>query len=146
MHHQIHLHAHEWYMATEGSPMLLLDVLSVLSEKSGRPWTYIVKEAHHHDAQCAQLGLNSPFKSGADYWREGSEDPSQGNGHPAGRNARLPPVGDLFNFKAPSDADKLGSVASEDAALPGMPAWLADRPFLTGQHFMQVCIETLCVA
>ncbi|BDA43053.1 Gamma-tubulin complex component 2 [Coccomyxa sp. Obi] len=94
--------------------------------------------SNHNNPIYGQLGLNSPFvKSGADYWREESAEPSDANGDSPSKKASLPPVGDLFDFKAAKAAAKAGTSASEDDALPAMPEWLQERPYLTGEHLMQ---------
>ena len=89
-----------------------------------------------------QLGLNSPFvKSGADYWRKESAEPGEANGDSPSKKASLPPVGDLFDFKSAKSAARSGASASEDDALPAMPEWLQERPYLTGEHLMQACFS-----
>ncbi len=89
-----------------------------------------------------QLGLNSPFvKSGADYWRKESAEPGEANGDSPSKKASLPPVGDLFDFKSAKSAARAGASASEDDALPAMPEWLQERPYLTGEHLMQACFS-----
>lgn len=87
-------------------------------------------------ASLVQLGINSPFKSGADYWREGSAEPNGNSGDSAVTKASLPPVGDLFDFEAARVAAK-AEAASEDNPLPPMPAWLQERTYLTGEFLMQ---------
>lgn len=82
---------------------------------------------------CMQLGLNSPFKSGADYWRDGDKaEQRNGTADPM----QLPPVGGLFNFRGPREGD--GDRSME--ALPPMPDWTLTRPYLTGQFLLQVSI------
>jgi hypothetical protein len=86
-----------------------------------------------------QLGLNSPFKSGVDYWRDSSRA-ELGSGAPE-QPPLLPPVGDLFSFKAASAATARATESGEGTcteALPPMPGWLLARPYLTGEFLLQV--------
>lgn len=82
--------------------------------------------------------MNSPFKSGADYWRESSEpsrlsmDGADGPQMPA-----LAPVGRLFDFRAGMGPEAT-SAESAKSSLPSMPDWLYRRPHLTGEDILKV--------
>lgn len=82
-----------------------------------------------------QVAVNSPFKSGADYWRESSE-PSRlsSDGAEGPRAPGLAPVGRLFDFKAGAHE----GAENADSALPTMPEWLFRRPHLTGEDTLKV--------
>ena len=93
----------------------------------------------------SQLGVNSPFKSGADYWRETSEPLRKSSNSTEGLQAPLlAPVGHLFDFRAGlgPGAGALSRDASE-SSLPAMPEWLYRRPHLTGEDLLKVgsCCE-----
>ena len=89
-----------------------------------------------------QLGVNSPFKSGADYWRESSEPARVNSDGTEGPQAPLlAPVGHLFDFRAPPDAGAQSADAT-DSSLPAMPEWLYRRPHLTGEDLLKV--RTCC--
>ena len=86
-----------------------------------------------------QVAVNSPFKSGADYWRESSE-PSRlsSDGLEGPQTPGLAPVGRLFDFKAGANE----GAENADSALPPMPEWLFMRPHLTGADIMKVtCVS-----
>ena len=82
-----------------------------------------------------QIAVNSPFKSGAEYWRESSE-PSRlsSDGLEGPRTPGLAPVGRLFDFKAGANE----GAENPDSALPPMPEWLFRRPHLTGADILKV--------
>ena len=85
-----------------------------------------------------QVGVNSPFKSGADYWRESSE-PSRLS-MDGTDNAQLPtlaPVGRLFDFRAGRGPEAAGAESAQ-SSLPSMPEWLYTRPHLTGEDLLKV--------
>ena len=85
-----------------------------------------------------QLGVNSPFKSGADYWRESSEPARvSSDGAEGPQTPLLAPVGHLFDFRAGTDAESQIGDAS-DSSLPAMPEWLYRRPHLTGEDLLKV--------
>ena len=89
-----------------------------------------------------QVGVNSPFKSGADYWRESSEpsrlsmDGTDGPQMPA-----LAPVGRLFDFRAMMGPEAT-TAESAKSSLPSMPDWLYRRPHLTGEDILKVLPPT----
>ena len=87
--------------------------------------------------------MNSPFKSGADYWRESSE-PSRlsmdGTDSPA--LPALAPVGRLFDFRAGAGPGG-ASAESMKSSLPPMPEWLYRRPHLTGEDLLKVFLQSL---
>lgn len=92
-----------------------------------------------------QVGVNSPFKSGADYWRASSEpswlssDGTEGPQMPA-----LAPVGSLFDFRA-GTGPMAESMESTDSSLPAMPEWLYRRPHLTGEDLLKVLTtQSIC--
>ena len=82
--------------------------------------------------------MNSPFKSGADYWRESSE-PSRlsMDGTDGPQSPALAPVGGLFDFRA-APGPELMSGDSAKSSLPSMPEWLYRRPHLTGEDLLKV--------
>ncbi len=87
-----------------------------------------------------QLGLNSPFKSGAEYLRSanGGASPAAG-GVPSARAQQ--PVGDLFDFRGAANraitAAATAPSAANDCSLPPPPEWTWARPHLTGEALMQ---------
>ncbi|EIE26959.1 hypothetical protein COCSUDRAFT_46296 [Coccomyxa subellipsoidea C-169] len=105
------------------------------AQQGSRRWL-----SDHRNPIYGQLGINTPYKSGADYWREGTAEPNGGGADSAaGGRTSLPPVGDLFDFQAARAAAR-SEAASADSTLPPMPAWLQERPFLTGEFLMQACL------
>ena len=85
-----------------------------------------------------QVGVNSPFKSGADYWRESSEPSRLSMDRDGPPTPALAPVGRLFDFRARPGLEAQPTAESADSSLPAMPEWLYRRPHLTGEDLLKV--------